>query len=1122
MTRTVQQDLLEIGMTSVSAGGTRSAQEYLSNLDFDWRRRLSLVSLVAEVLDSIPAGDCTTALQLIGSRYPGLDRKDRDRLLRRWPAVHVVTTAFVAAEQYNHAGLWPHLRSFLKRDLGQAFNDEWGGAFLRNLERLEMPTFRAQGEEAGQRFVGRMLLHCGVPTNCLENYFRLVTERRNASPTLTAAELVTWVASRAAERHLHNVDKPVERFLRYGGEFAADVTDRVFDLLDAVSAGCDGIDVQLPERFRLKALQLHEGTEIAPEHINGPSKTPEVRPHLVIDPFGRGVLLRLPPVGDAPDGTAVWSVGLDADVRRVATRALWPGANEPAPQTDVVIPTPIRLATAALLGKAHLQANLSVVDESDPTLFFGEDCARLSPARPLPAGPVWVLFPGDELDKLEVIGDVARLSESPLPPGWSGWRLLLIDLARVRSVQLAGYDAVHTVSSHASARVVTTEMLLGVRTTTGLPVCAGIPSIEVPEDLRDAVWRVDILDCNGETLARWNSEEESRNPNEIWSRLPRPLLGTYIVRVRGPWGRGVTRTLAVAEGLSVTFDPSWRRFTAAGLQRVTVTVNAPRDMTVSRSRIELGERQRGATVQLSADTAACRVQLTPPHMSVAYESGAGASMASIRPVTLFGEDIRDAPGTFILNVGVSAEPTLHVLGTAGLLQALVPSMRRNGVYRFNLAQVADTIVVHPHVRLCLGADGALQVATIRPKRLYREITAHEGTLVLSQSVEVDGLTAVVYSLRAPWREAEVLPVVEGRAQLPRWLSDAGPMIVTVRIDDPWVPEPVPDWPARGTASFVDADGWIAEDDPEENALSAYLAGVRPFPERITDFGRLWSVRGLIGGLALGGRLEAVAATIDEVVHASPRDALLAVTASKAPGSSISSLLIESGLVWANLMAAHDDQAPNWSVRGALPAALLSAADAGWSQDEVDAAAAVCGPQVAEVLEGKDRDATTGRFDAAADLYDEDPAMRDTFVRQAGLVPQGLLSGDSRVIAAMDLVRERKDPRLQWLMANSRKIYDEMTRLIRMINDPTTTAAFDARRHTTATSGWRVVPSLSLGSALAARHAARGNEVASGWLERQRRWWGDLGEVVPQLVATDLILAELLVASISARTPQVAK
>ena len=165
-------------MTATGPGGKASAPQYLSELDDDWRQRLQLVSLVAEVLDAIPESDCATALKLIGDRYAALESSDRERLLRRWPAVHVVITAYVAAERYDHGSLWPQLRALVGTNIGQSFNDEWGVAFLRNLEALNMPTFLEQGEEAGQRFVGRMLLHSGVPTQCLYDYFRIVTERR--------------------------------------------------------------------------------------------------------------------------------------------------------------------------------------------------------------------------------------------------------------------------------------------------------------------------------------------------------------------------------------------------------------------------------------------------------------------------------------------------------------------------------------------------------------------------------------------------------------------------------------------------------------------------------------------------------------------------------------------------------------------------------------------------------------------------------------------------------------------------------------------------------------------------------------------------------------------------------
>jgi hypothetical protein len=70
---------------------------------------------------------------------------------------------------------------------------------------------------------------------------------------------------------------PVNRFLRFGGEFAIDVTDRVFELLDIVSAGGDGSDVLLPERFRLKALEMQQAGRIGRVSSRG-RRTAELYP----------------------------------------------------------------------------------------------------------------------------------------------------------------------------------------------------------------------------------------------------------------------------------------------------------------------------------------------------------------------------------------------------------------------------------------------------------------------------------------------------------------------------------------------------------------------------------------------------------------------------------------------------------------------------------------------------------------------------------------------------------------------------------------------------------------------------------------------------------------------------
>ena len=127
-------------------------------------------------------------------------------------------------------------------------------------------------------------------------------------------------------------------------------------------------------------------------------------------------------------------VGLDASSQRVATRPLAPGLNEPAPQTDVALAMPVRIATVAMAGREDLTVTLTVVDETDPLLAFGEDGVRLPAGLPLPGRPTWLLFPGDPA-KLEAEG-AAVLSESPLPPGWSGWCLLLVDLEKCESVRV--------------------------------------------------------------------------------------------------------------------------------------------------------------------------------------------------------------------------------------------------------------------------------------------------------------------------------------------------------------------------------------------------------------------------------------------------------------------------------------------------------------------------------------------------------------------------------------------------------------------------------------------------------------------------------------------------------------
>lgn len=1028
-------------------------------------------------------------------------------LFRRYPAVHVLSTAGVAADHYERGTFWPKLTAIMGVTPDPEFQRDWGEAFLENLARLGLPTFEKEGD-AGSKYVGRILLHSGMPTYCLGDFFRTLSWKRSVTPGLTPEEFVSWAAAKAAGLGFANVDMPVQRFVRYGDEFAVDVADRSFELLDAVASGAPAEDALLPQRFWSAAQQLHDQQSVGYlSHDEGLIRTrADFRPRLVLDPYGQGLLLRLPPVGDAPDGRAVWIVALDDETQRVATESLWPGSSEPAPQTDVAVTKPVRSASVALAGREDLQLPVAVLDDKDPLLAFGENCEQIPHGLPLPSGKVWLLFPGDA-DSLRVVGSHQITAENPLPPCWNGFTLVQVDLREAASVSVAG--STRTIRKLDAARIDMPTPVRGIRTTSGLPVVAELPRIDIPSNMANADWDITLHNNSGDVVAR-HRVTGAEDPAKLWSDVPRPLAGTFTVRVRGPWGRGATSTFNVVEGLAVTSNPGWRRFAGRGLQPCSTTIRAADGVQLSNNHIEFGERDREQRVRVGIRGDYRSLIVAPPHMTVAYQ-GAGTAIApSVRPLPLIREEIREWPGELVLDIGAAAEPTLHVLVSSRVVQTVPARSGRVGVYRFNLAEIVDTLGQYPHAVLALSDDGELVVASVRPRTLFTEISLNGDHLEFADCANTEGLNAYLFAARAPWRQPACVPIVDSRVVLPDWMINAGPVRVMARIDDPWVPLPIPDWPEVGKSRLVEADGWVSDGDPEEIAISAFLAGDTSQSVEVIDFVRLWTARALLPALGLGARIAEISEAIDTEIYGNPVEALLALSDSEAPSDAIPALMVRSGLAWANLVDVHDDSAPMWTMRGALPAALLSAADSCWSDEEIDGAISVCGDAVNGLLDGNDPYASAGRIDESADLLDQNPALREQFIRAARLVPQGLLSQDSRVLAAMDLVAARRDTRLDWLMRNAHNVLREGERLLRMIGDAATQDAFDARRHPTRTGGWHVIPAVSMALALAARHAARGNADAVRWLLREQRAWTDLAAVLPQLVTIDLIIAELVV------------
>ena len=156
----------------------------------------------------------------------------------------------------------------------------------------------------------------------------------------------------------------------------------------------------------------------------------------------------------------------------------------------------------------------------------------------------------------------------------------------------------------------------GVSTASGSPVHADLPVVVLPEAEGEAVdWRIDVLHADtGRLLAGATGRSGQRvSPLE---GLPRPVLGSFLVTVRGPLGRGLRRHLTVAEGLTARYEPAFRALTPAGLEPADAVLAGPDGLDVEPEAQRLGSGEavaRGAAAHRRRRTGRHR---PPAHLAV--------------------------------------------------------------------------------------------------------------------------------------------------------------------------------------------------------------------------------------------------------------------------------------------------------------------------------------------------------------------------------------------------------------------------------------------------------------------------------------------------------------------------
>ncbi|GAA4081313.1 hypothetical protein [Actinomadura miaoliensis] len=1080
-------------------------RELLDIRERAWGPRLRGVSLVAEA--EVKPGQAEQVARVLGAIYQ--KRIDAGRppeaLFQRWPACVAVATTWVAAERYRKGTFWP----YLWEAIGYHGNDDaqrvWGRGFLYALADLGLPVF----EKLPLPFVGPILMHSGIPTYCLGDFFQLLAQRRRTTPGLTGEAFMAWATAPGRELRLDEIDVPARHFLRYGGDFALDVVERSLDLLDRLQAReLDGLGgVGLPERFVRHARELAERGELRLDAPLGTARgeTVRERPQVVLDPFGRGVEIRLPAIGDTPDGVATWQITADGVRTTVRSRPLWVGAAEDAPATSFALPGPVRTVLVALGGSA-LESELQVVDPDDPLLVFTEDGRMVPAGVPLPSEPVWVLHPEDA--ELRVDGPLDERAEGALPLGWAGWRLRMLALDQVTSI---GLGRTRTVRGFARPRVVVGEPVPGVTTPYGSPVFAAPPDVWLPgTDGTETTWLVEIRRSgSGETvLSRRLTTSEPTTVNDLWDGLARPLVGGFDVMVRGPLGRGTRRSVVVAEGLRVAFRPAARLFATRGLAEAEARCTAAPGCRVVPELVPFGSDELAHVVTYEAPGASDPLIVTPPHLEVLHERTSEGSAWSARPLRLATEDFDD-PGALLVRLPGAAElPPLHVVTSRGTVHSLPPGGRtRGGMARYELARIRDTIGEFRSADLVLDET---PLAFVRPRRLARAVYDRGDHLLLEDAADVEGLTAGVYLVTAPWRPPWVLPVEHGRVELPVELRGSGPVRVLLQIEDPWTFTEWPRWP-HPKGLDCDRPGWFAAGDEEETALAGFLVGEAAFPRRVERLERLWTVLEWAPQLERAGAAPYVSGPCAGRLGAEPQEAVRALLAAGLPPAKILPLLIALGIAAAPMRGTlGDDVRQLWSVAPAAAVLFAHPGDTEWWE----AATTECGPALTTILaEGRDPHASVGRFGPeAARLAHMTSEQLESVWRSADIVPRALLDADTRLTAARRLFDARTTPVARSLSRYAHDVLARTRRAVEASGRPELLAQLRARTSGEAGAGWQSLPAVSVALALTARLAARGEPDATTCETALRGDWHTLATLSPDLVASDLVVAELLLLS----------
>ncbi|WP_037182163.1 hypothetical protein [Rhodococcoides fascians] len=1069
------------------------------------------------------------------------------RLIERYPALTLATLVGHAGLAYDQGRYWESFWDEIGLERDHDFENALRRALATILKKFELRDFP---EFSGRNYVMTMAMHAGIPVRCLGDLVETIEGHIRQGRDATGAALLEWMTAPGMDLRMNRLDVPVRNFLKYGGDIAVDVLDRIIDFLAYTlehpdtwnDLELDTSTTGLPSVLLSGLIEhLHERPFLAAEDgVAAPRGIRQRRiPLISFSVQDDEVLIDVPYPDNGADEP--WKLTVSGSTRDVYAESGWGVDDGEHPPTPAAITAPARevLLVHEASGANH---NVPVFDSADPLLLFTVDGRLLRRSATLPRGLVLALHPRDAQVTDAVANTAVRVVDDPrVPSGWTGWRVETVDLTGHDSILLRRSGRpdgpVRGVRSLGSPSFVPSEPIPGLFTPNGLRVHAERPSVDLPAYVgaEPVLWRVRarrsgerewLVDCEWES----GTEETTLDP---FDGVEPGLLGLFEIEAGSGHGLNQLFTILLAEGIGVDHGGTFRPPVSGGLVASVTEVTSEHGLIVDTTSLAFLVSDREHEIRVRSGDRAQKLIVRPPYAETRIDKVGTPTQWRTSPRALSTQDLEEHAVIAVRVPGAVRATVVLLDNREQPVQHEAPDTPSENVFQVSTRRFVDTA---RRVGVCklvafvddeAGTSHRIAIADVRPSRLCEGVRLDGSGLVFDKLADIEDPGVWVWAATAPWQPVSRIAISGNTAVLPNGLQNSGDLLVTVFADDPFAVITRPTRPDRD-ALRVTQPGWMHDTDPGLDGLARFLSGSGepPLMRRATD--GAWAALAMLPWDSSDPTSERTRGGLLRIIGRHPRAALEALGSSTIPQNEMMPLLIRTQLIdrpFSSNDTLNDLHANAWVGCMIEISDLQSLRDrgravAGERAETLAYLETQGGQQLMELLrQGKMSDPRSGVFDPnVLTVHGMTQEQVEGLFEYFRLVPGGLLDVDTRTSATVDAFHRRAD----WALEDAcRELPGHVSRVLRALKKASPglydlVVARNEVLHGVDTSAhpWMLLSVQSLALAAVARLEALGEFEYSPMTTEMRNAWAVMAEYFPAMVAGDLLIAEALAAHLA--------